>query len=56
MHWEDTGNSISLRIKVKPIDLAEPFDDHMEEVDLMLRAVERLTALATRLNDIGYQV
>ncbi len=57
-HWVDTGNSVSLRIRVRDMDFTREFSDYQDsgEVDLMLRAVERLTALATRLNDEGYIV
>ena len=58
MHWEDTGNSISLRIKVRDMDFTKEFSDYRDsgEVNLMLRAVERLRKLAVRLNDMGYIV
>lgn len=56
MHWENTGGSISLRLKVKPMELRNPFEQYQEEVELMMSAVERLTAVAVKLNDDGYAV
>jgi len=54
MQWEETGASLSLRIKVKPIDFRLPFEQAVDEVNLMLSAVERLTTFAVRLNNRGY--
>ena len=54
MHWADTGASLSLRIKTKPMDFKKPFDNYREEIDTMLNAIEKLTMLAVKLNDIGY--
>lgn len=56
MHWADTGASLSLRIKVKPMDFKKTFEDYSNEVILMLDAVEKLTVLAVKLNDIGYVI
>ena len=54
MHWTDTGESLSLRIKVKKIDVKRPFEESQESIELVLEAIERLTALAVKLNDVGY--
>lgn len=54
MHWADTGESLSLRIKVKKIDVKRPFEESQESIELVLEAIERLTALAVKLNDVGY--
>ncbi len=54
MHWADTGASLSLRIKVVPMDFKIPFEEHITETDAMLNAIEKLTMLAVKLNDIGY--
>ncbi len=54
MHWADTGASLSLRIKVIPMDFKKPFEDYTTEIDTMLTAIEKLTMLAVKLNDIGY--
>ena len=58
MHWVDTGNSLSLRLKVRPMDFTNKFSVYCDtgDIDLMLRAVERLTALAAKLSDQGYVV
>ena len=56
MHWWSTGKSLSLRIKVKPIDFTSPFNECIDEINIMLHAVEELTAVATKLNDISYVV
>lgn len=54
MHWADTGESLSLRIKVKKIDVKRPFEESQESIEVVLEAIERLTALAVKLNDVGY--
>ena len=56
MHWADTGASLSLRVKVAPMDFKKSFEDYRTEVDTMLNAIERLTLLAVKLNDIGYMI
>lgn len=56
MHWRSTGKSLSLRIKVEPIDFTAPFNECIDDIDIMLHAVEELTAVATKLNDINYVV
>lgn len=54
MHWADTGASLSLRVKTMPIDLKKPFEGYITEIDTILSAIEKLTILAIKLNDIGY--
>ena len=58
MHWITTGKSICLRIKVRPVDFHGSFTVHNDQgdIDLALDAAERLSALATLLNDKGYRV
>lgn len=56
MHWIETGSSLSLRIKVKPMNFRKEFGQYAEELKLMIDAVERMTTLATKLNDRGYVV
>ncbi len=56
MHWADTGASLSLRVKAVPMDLKKPFEDYDTEIDTMLNAIEKLTLLAVKLNDIGYMI
>lgn len=56
MHWVDTGASLSLRIKVMPMDFKKPFENYTLEIEKMSDAIERLTVLAVKLNDIGYMV
>ncbi|MBQ7820842.1 MAG: PD-(D/E)XK nuclease family protein [Clostridia bacterium] len=54
MHWEKTGNSLSLRIKVKSMDFNKEFESYTNELDVMIDAVERFTLLSRKLNDMGY--
>ena len=56
MHWWATGNSLSLRIETSSADFSAVFDSQKDAIDNALRAVERLTALAVKLNDMGFQV
>lgn len=56
MHWYDTGKSLSLRVNVDPMDFRNSFAQYEQEVEKTLSAVERLTALATKLNDEGFIV
>ena len=56
IHWADTGNSISLRIKVAPMEFRNPFTRYPQEIAIMLNAVETLTAFAVKLNDNGFSV
>lgn len=56
MHWETTGSSLSLRIKVCPMDFRNPFTKYIDDIGRVLSAVERLTALAVKLNDLGFVV
>lgn len=53
MHWEDTGNSLSLRIRVNPVDFQKPFNECIDDVNFMLSAVEKLTSLSIILCDEG---
>ena len=54
MHWADTGASLSLRVKTMTMDFKKPFECYIAEIDTMLSAIEKLTMLAVKLNDIGY--
>ncbi len=56
MHWNKTGNSESLYIKVDEIDFRESFEDALPKLPYVLDAVEELTALALKLNDIGFTI
>ncbi|MBR4057753.1 MAG: PD-(D/E)XK nuclease family protein [Oscillospiraceae bacterium] len=56
MHWETTGNSLSLRLRVRSMDFRNPFSEYINDVDQVLSAAERLTALAVKLNDLGFTV
>ncbi len=56
MHWADTGASLSLRIKTKPMNFKKPFEYYLGEIDIMLNAIEKLTMLSVKLNDIGYVI
>lgn len=53
MHWEETGKSLSLRLKAPKLDFTASFEEHIEEVIEVLSAVEKLTVLAVEINDIG---
>lgn len=54
MHWADAGASLSLRIKRTSMDFNKPFENHITDVNSMLEAIEKLTILSIKLNDIGY--
>ena len=56
MQWENTGHSLSLRIKVNEVDFNEPFEKYINEIDLVLVEVERLTTFAVKLNNLGYRI
>ena len=56
MHWADTGASLSLRIKTMQMDFKKTFESYSAEIDIMLNAIEKLTLLAVKLNDIGYMI
>lgn len=56
MHWEDTGSSLSLRIKTINLNFKHPFEEHISDIDSILTEIERLTTLAVKLNDIGYKI
>lgn len=56
MHWAETGTSLSLRIKKMPMNFNKPFESYIEEVEDMLCAIERLTLLAIKFNDIGFVI
>lgn len=56
MQWEETGASLSLRIRVKPIDFKIPFEQSLKETELMLLAVEKMTKFAVKLSNMGFVV
>jgi len=52
MHWAETGKSISLRIKVPPVDFRAEFEE--SKISPMLAAAEKLTRLAEKLSDMDF--
>lgn len=56
MHWVQTGKTISLRIKVKPMNFENSISDYTKELEIMIDAVEKLTKFSVKLNDSGYMV
>lgn len=44
-----TGKSVALRIEVPAIDIKNPFDEHIDEVDICLKAAEKLSKIAKKL-------
>lgn len=56
MHWQKTGGSLSLRIKTVKIDFNESFDEHIDDVEKILRAIEKLTNISIILNDEGLEL
>lgn len=56
MHWAEAGQSLALYIEAKPMDFKVPFETYTHELDLMVRAIERLTKLSFLLNDTGFVI
>lgn len=56
MHWYTTGNSISLRLNTSEANFSEDFEKQKNAIDKVLNDVERLAALAIKLNDIAFDV